>query len=143
VPGNRTWSCASPFADGAQDALAHADDAQLRLYRMDKPVTTSFRAMPAARGRARTPDRSRLSRRSVTTSGAKLRKDLGVPVGLIDCTLGGSTAQAWTPRAALEKNPLFKPMLDESWDKWIAANDDYDAKVARWPQEGRGGEEGG
>ena len=40
-------------------------------------------------------------------------KKLGVPVGLIKSSVGGTVAEAWTPPAELEGNPVLKPLLDQ------------------------------
>lgn len=43
--------------------------------------------------------------------GRDLQKDLGVPVGLVHVSWGGTPAEAWTPREALESNSLLLPIL--------------------------------
>ena len=45
-----------------------------------------------------------------------LHKELGVPVGMINASWGGTPAEAWTSRKALESEPSLKPLLD-NWDK--------------------------
>ncbi|HEX5790314.1 MAG TPA: hypothetical protein VFY13_04130, partial [Luteolibacter sp.] len=45
--------------------------------------------------------------------GKKLREELGVPVGLIHASLGGTVAEAWTGAAAFGAFPEFAPMLQE------------------------------
>ncbi|MCE9603623.1 MAG: DUF1080 domain-containing protein [Planctomycetia bacterium] len=45
--------------------------------------------------------------------GLELRKKLGVPVGLIKSSVGGTVAEAWTSRGDLESNPTLKPLLDK------------------------------
>jgi sialate O-acetylesterase len=42
--------------------------------------------------------------------GRQLYKELKVPVGLIHTSWGGTPAQFWTSRKALEANPLLKPL---------------------------------
>lgn len=43
--------------------------------------------------------------------GRDLHKNLGVPVGLIHSSWGGTPAEAWTRRQVLETNPLLLPIL--------------------------------
>jgi sialate O-acetylesterase len=43
--------------------------------------------------------------------GRQLHKALGVPVGLINCSYGASTAQAWTSRQSLEADPELDALL--------------------------------
>jgi sialate O-acetylesterase len=42
--------------------------------------------------------------------GRQLHKDLGVPVGLIDTTWGGTPAEFWTSNKSLEADPALKPL---------------------------------
>ncbi len=44
--------------------------------------------------------------------GRDLQKALGVPIGLINSSVGGTPAQAWTSRPVLEAAPMGKPYLD-------------------------------
>jgi sialate O-acetylesterase len=69
--------------------------------------------------------------------GRYLHETLGVPVGLIDNSWGGSAAEAWVRRTSLEKDPRFKTLMD-GWkireeqllsDK---AKTDYEAAQAKW-----------
>jgi len=45
--------------------------------------------------------------------GRALQKETGVPIGLITDSLGGTVAQAWTPRNALESNPALGAYLND------------------------------
>lgn len=45
--------------------------------------------------------------------GLALYKELGVPIGLIQSSWGGSPAQAWTSREALESHPDFRYYLNK------------------------------
>jgi sialate O-acetylesterase len=44
--------------------------------------------------------------------GREIHRALGVPVGLIQAAVGGTPAEAWTPRPALLAEPSLKPMVD-------------------------------
>jgi sialate O-acetylesterase len=57
-----------------------------------------------------------------------LNKELGVPIGIIDCTWGGTQAEPWTSREALESVPEYK----EPIDKAIQAFQNVDANVATY-----------
>jgi sialate O-acetylesterase len=52
--------------------------------------------------------------------GREVHRALGLPVGLIHASWGGTPAEAWTPREALVAEPALKPMV-EAYDQ--AAND--------------------
>lgn len=46
--------------------------------------------------------------------GRHLRRTLGVPVGLILSSWGGTTAESWTPLTALESHPRLIPLADRA-----------------------------
>ena len=46
--------------------------------------------------------------------GKKLHQELGIPIGLIHSSWGGTVAEAWTSAPALKDFPEFKPQLDEA-----------------------------
>ena len=58
--------------------------------------------------------------------GRRLHLVTGVPIGLIDASWGGTTAEAWTSREKLATVSGAKPLTDE-WDRKIA---DYDAEAS-------------
>ncbi len=58
--------------------------------------------------------------------GRRLHLVSQIPIGLIDASVGGTTAEAWTSRAKLKSIPASKGLLAD-WDKKIG---DYDAKAS-------------
>ncbi|MEO8613972.1 MAG: sialate O-acetylesterase [Luteolibacter sp.] len=72
--------------------------------------------------------------------GRYLHQILKVPVGLIDNSWGASSAEAWVRRETLEKEPLFKPLMDSTVkqeDKFLSAQGKADMETARakWKEE--------
>jgi sialate O-acetylesterase len=71
--------------------------------------------------------------------GRTLHRELGVPVGLINSSWGGTPVQAWTSPAEQEKLPQLKPLLDD-WKSQIAGYDPdqtqarYEKQMARWQE---------
>ena len=69
--------------------------------------------------------------------GRRLHQVSGVPVGLIDASWGGTTAEAWTSLATLGSFEAATPLLDE----WQAKVEAYDAeaslqqRIARWERD--------
>ncbi|MGA3171008.1 MAG: sialate O-acetylesterase [Chthoniobacteraceae bacterium] len=65
----------------------------------------------------------------------ELNRAMRVPIGLIQCTWGGSPIEAWMPRATLEEDPDFLAELDH-YNKAAAAYPQakaaYDAKLVDW-----------
>jgi sialate O-acetylesterase len=62
----------------------------------------------------------------------ELFKTLGVPIGMIHTSWGGTPAQSWTDRQSYQENPQLKPMLDGN-DKAMTnyTNAAYD-KMSAW-----------
>jgi sialate O-acetylesterase len=65
--------------------------------------------------------------------GRELQQHVGVPIGLIDNSWGGSACDAWIRRDRLEGNPLYEKQL-ANWDKMAA---EYDEAKARAEHEQR------
>lgn len=63
--------------------------------------------------------------------GRKLQKTLGVPVGLIHTSWGGTPAEAWTSQEALEAEPSLKYYANSA----NAARKNYDEAITRWEAE--------
>ncbi|HEY8962624.1 MAG TPA: sialate O-acetylesterase [Luteolibacter sp.] len=62
--------------------------------------------------------------------GRDLHRKLNVPIGLIACNWGGTPAEAWTSREALEAIPELREMV-ENFDK---ARAEYPTKLAAYPE---------
>jgi len=50
-------------------------------------------------------------------AGKVIHRKTGVPVGLIDCSVGGSGAEAWLPRETLKSRADYAELLDPGWMK--------------------------
>jgi sialate O-acetylesterase len=63
-----------------------------------------------------------------------------VPVGFIETAWGGTPAEAWTSRPALEAEPALKSVFAE-WDevlaKYPAAKEHYDKQLEAWTSAGK------
>ncbi len=62
--------------------------------------------------------------------GVKLQKELGVPVGLIHSSWGGTPAQAWTSLEALEAEPSLRHYAD-AYRTAVKQYESYDPKKAQ------------
>jgi len=74
--------------------------------------------------------------------GRILHQVLGVPIGLIDNSWGGSSCEAWVRRDLLEKDPRYKALL-ERWKKTEATYDHekalaaYKTRLEQWKKKAR------
>ena len=112
---NMGWTLKN--STGGDEAIAAAGDAQLRLFNgaahaVDEPQDSI--------GGTWAVDSSQSATNFSGVAyffGKDLRKSLGVPVGLIKSAVGGTVAEAWTPKADLETNPTLKPLLDQQAER--------------------------
>jgi len=63
----------------------------------------------------------------------RIRKELDVPVGLIHSAWGGTCAESWTSREALESSPVTQPL----WKQFHDAVESFDPATATPPDEAR------
>ncbi|MDB6028687.1 MAG: Sialic acid-specific 9-O-acetylesterase [Verrucomicrobiales bacterium] len=99
-------------AANAKEAIATAADSQLRLFTVphesaDEPQTTVASAWKECTLQTATNFSA-----VAYFFGRDLRQKLNVPVGLIDSSVGGTPAEAWTSRSTLESDPALKGILD-------------------------------
>lgn len=70
--------------------------------------------------------------------GRELHKELNVPIGLIHTSWGGTPAESWTRRGALESVPDCMPILerfDEAMAKYPEAKKKYDESMIAWKED--------
>ena len=69
-----------------------------------------------------------------------IQQDRHVPVGFIQSAWGGTPAEAWTSRRAMDAQPALKSVFDD-WGKTLAAYPDakvkYDKQVETWEAAGK------
>ena len=135
APASRTWSGRSNAGETPDKVQEAAKNPNLRLFTVrsgtaphpiDRPGRTSKHFTKWMRVRA--GRRCGSSRRSRTTS-AELQKELGVPVGLIHTSWGGTPAQAWTSLEALDAVPELKHYADDARTA-VKNYEEYDQKKA-------------
>ena len=69
-----------------------------------------------------------------------LQKELGVPIGLINNAIGGSTTESWIDRYTLEHNPQLVDMLynwtnNDFIDEWVRERAALNIKQADNPHQ--------
>jgi sialate O-acetylesterase len=135
-------------ARDSEDVIRHSGDPMLRLFTVPKLASpTPVEDVPPG-WKECGPDAVIGFSAVAYFFGRDLRKSLGVPVGLIHTSWGGTPAEAWTRRGVLEGNPELKGMVDgydqavkgyfaalPSYADALAKYHDDVAKAAKEPKE--------
>lgn len=78
--------------------------------------------------------------------GRELQQQLGVPVGLVHTSWGGTPAEAWTSQEDLAANPELKPILDrfaEALKVYPERLKAHEAAIAKWKEAVKAAKEAG
>src|ERR1051326_4455316 len=97
---------------GGKEAIANATDPMLRLLTVPIKRSETVERDVDASWKESNPYYAGMFSGVAYFFGRDLRKQLNVPVGLIQCAWGGSIAEAWTPRRYLEADPFFQPIFE-------------------------------
>ncbi|MEN6356486.1 MAG: sialate O-acetylesterase [Armatimonadota bacterium] len=100
-------------ADNAESTIASSKDSQLRLFKVPRRATADPMYDVDAKWNECGPGAVDEFSAVGYFFGCSLRKQLNVPIGLIETSWGGTPAQAWTSMECLQANPVTKPMIDE------------------------------
>ena len=98
-------------SDGGQEAIASAADAQLRLFTVANAESVGRALDCQGSWVAASPETAAESSAVAYYFGRELRAELGVPVGLIDASWGGTPIEAWISGLTLRQMPEFKPSI--------------------------------
>ncbi len=104
---------------GIESIVAKADYPNLRLFSVWSPEHDSY-GKPFE-WTACTPESVREFSAVAFFFGRALHREMGIPVGLIHTSMGGSVPEAWMKRESLDSDRVFRPILSY-WDSVIAAN---------------------
>lgn len=123
-------------AENAADAIAAAADAQLRLFSVPRGAADEPQTELAGDWVESAPLTASNFSAVAYFFGRELRQALKVPVGLIDSSVGGTPAEAWTARGTLESDPELKQILQQHVDNVRKFQADAAVKQAQ-PGEGK------
>lgn len=117
--GQSNMELAMRITKDSATELPKASDAQLRFFTADR--VASFKPEDDVRGswQVCSPDTAKDFSAVAYHFGRSLREALKQPVGMVVTSWGGTPAEDWTPRAALEQEPALKDLLA----KWDAETD--------------------
>ncbi len=122
-------------ANFSANAVAAADLPNLRLFTVPDTVAGEPQSDVKASWQVSDPKTAEWFSAVAFFFGQKLHADLNVPIGLIHTSWGGTPAEAWTPWAAMEKDPMLQPILAR-WEGQVKAypaqREAYDKALADW-----------
>ena len=137
---NMEWTLNKAAEFQAATESGKANDPMLRLYTVpkavsDEPLDTIKRNESPGQRAWLSADAESASKFSAVGYffGRDLRKALGVPVGLIHTSWGGTASEAWTSKKTLESNPEFKVLFDDyqkALERYPAAQEKFKADQA-------------
>jgi sialate O-acetylesterase len=121
VVAGEVWLCSGQSnmafqlfrASTAAEAIPAAADPHLRLFRVARGSADAPTNDAGGSWAASTPLTASNFSAVAYFFGRDLRRALKVPVGLIDSSVGGTPAEAWTSRETLESNPTLRVLLDK------------------------------
>ena len=130
---NMSWSMQQH--QDTKDALKDSADRELRLLQFPRVATRTPQSSIQAQWQVAGPETLRGFSAVAYGFGRELRRALGVPVGLVHTSWGGTRAEAWTREAALAEHEVLRPIL-ERWEQVYArypeAKAKHDAAVKQW-----------
>ena len=100
-------------SSGGEEAVASADQPGIRLFTVGSQVGYRPAAVPKGSWKTCTPASAAGFSAVGYHFGRRLHQELGVPVGLLQCALGGTPAESWTSGEALRPLGDFNGSLDE------------------------------
>ena len=122
---NMSWTVQASLS--AEIESATATDPMIRLYQTPNVTAAEPQSDVDAAWVECSPETVRGFSAVLYFFGRTLRDTLGVPVGLIQTSWGGTRAEAWTPEEALRAEPELEPIL-AVWDERADA---YDPRQAQ------------
>lgn len=122
---NMEWPLS--LSTDAASALADGDYPNIRLFTVKKTAELEPQSDVVGQWDVCTADTAPAFSAVGYYFGRKLHRVLGVSVGLINSSWGGTLAEAWTSREGLEAEPSLRPMV-EKYDETLK---DVDGSAAR------------
>jgi len=117
--------------------VAAADHPQIRLFKVPLRSEAKPQDSVAAEWKLCTPESASEFSAVGYFHGLELQRRLGVPVGLIDSSRGGTKAEAWTSRDGLAAEPALQSLVVES-DRLATSDpvavEGFRRKFAQWEQ---------
>lgn len=132
--GQSNMAFALRQSTGGDEAIKAAGDKHLRLFAAAAHATDEPQSSIGGSWVLDSSDSASSFSAVAYFFGKDLRKALGVPVGLIKSAVGGTPAEAWTPKADLEANPTLTSIFDEHAKRIASFDKDLEAWKKREPE---------
>ena len=116
----------------ADKDIPEANHPNIRLFLIKKKVADTAQFTCEARWEDCTPTSAKNFSAVAYYFGRRLHEVLNVPIGLVQPTWGGTSAECWTSREVLESSSELVPILDkwrEDLVRYPEAKKEYDAKL--------------
>jgi sialate O-acetylesterase len=114
--GQSNMELAVERTTNAKEEIAAARYPMIRLFTVKRAVAESPQESCTGSWSACDSSSVRKFSGAAYYFGRKLFQDLGVPIGLVHSSYGGTPAEAWMSKEALGSDPDFQPILDR-WKK--------------------------
>jgi sialate O-acetylesterase len=135
VAGQSNMQLTLPETANGDAAVAAANDPLMRLFNVSRKVAFHHADAPLGRWLAASPESVKDFSAAGYYFGVELRRELRVPIGIINSSYGGSQAEAWTPVEDLLANPDLKACVEREkiWnDERPRVQAEYDQKMTEW-----------
>ena len=117
------------------EEIAHSSYPLMRLFKVKHLVADQPAADVEGSWQICGPETARRFSAVEYFFGRRLFEELRVPMGLIESDWGGTPAQSWTSKPALDADPALKYVTDE-WTtvlaNYPAAKERYDRSIEQW-----------
>src|SRR5689334_11128539 len=117
------------------EEMAHADYPLIHVFQVKRAVADQPAEDVAGTWQVCSPASAKTFSAVEYFFGRNLQQNLHVPMGLIESDWGGTPAQSWTSRQAMESDQSLKFVLDD-WDRTLsnypAAKQKYDTALENW-----------
>lgn len=130
---NMAWTVAR--SNNAEREIAQSANPSIRLFQAERAVADTPRDEIKGAWAVCGPESVKDFSAVGYFFAREIQRARRVPVGLIHSSWGGTSAQAWTSRPALEADPLLMPYLDR-WqqvlERYPFAKARYEKQLAEW-----------
>jgi len=127
--GQSNMAIGVSWAQNAQEEIARADHPGIRLFTVKPAITRQPQQDCRGAWEVCSPETVAEFSAVAYYFGRDIHSALGVPVGLINSSVGGTCIEAWTRREVMQCDPSYQERLDW-WRRRVEAYDPEEAEAA-------------